>query len=222
MKVRGGAFVLVVFTITLIACRKDDPAPEQPVDNCDTTIIEIYSNDTIFPSDYLMAYPGSWWQYSDGSLRQSTTWESLPICQFTKPDCYEVTRTYQILPHYNGVWINDEYSVVNDSALLSSNSNKIVGGTEGEVYSSYREGDYRHTTKCVEYIDSLVVNGVSYSDVLRTMYTYDVMDGTVSMGTVHAKTIYYAKNVGAIKMVYYDLNGISNTADLVNYYIEPY
>lgn len=205
-------------------CRKDDPnIDNESLDSkCDTVFNEMILNDTIFPSEYLMAYPGSWWEYSDGTIISSSAWESVPICEIAKPSCYEVTRTYQVLPDYNGIWIKNEYELRNDSDLVLSNLTKILGGNEGDIYSSIRDGDYLHTTTYLQHLDSLEVEGVIYYDIVKTHYTNEVMDGTVPMFTVGSSTIYYSKNVGVVRIVNQNNNGVSGTRNLIDYHIEPY
>ena len=224
VKIKFYLFVAVCIAVTIVSCKKNkiDPLEEIEAPPCDTVITELIENDTIFSSDYIMAYPGSWWEYSNTTIIQSTDWQSVPICVVSKPECYELTRTYKILPNFNGARIHNESYISNDSALITTGFNKMVGGSGGEIYSQYMEGSYKHTTKCVGYLDSLVVGTVTYYDVIQTLYTYDVCKGSVSMGTVQGKISYYAKNVGLIRIRYYDHNMNFSTVNLVDYHIEPY
>jgi len=93
----------LVLTILSFGCRKDETAPvnipSEPI-ICDTAFLEIRENDTVQPSPYLAANPGSWWNYDDGSLDLCFEWVEVPVYRHSKDanGCLTITTTYTFLP----------------------------------------------------------------------------------------------------------------------------
>jgi len=95
-------FILLI-GLAFSACRKDQIVPpEEPelvIQSYDTVLTDLSLNDTIHPSEYLMCYPGSWWEYSDGTTETSKKWKLVDQYDLTTIDStIYITKTSNILP----------------------------------------------------------------------------------------------------------------------------
>ena len=226
---------ILSISIVVISCKKESVEPI-PIDSntnttspCDTTFIYDNILDTIHPSDYLMAYPGSWWEYSDGSTIDATSWSEVAISSKTIQDnCVTITYDNVILPSYNG------YSVANKSYVFEVSSTEtrlepILDTTIGTFYQKnyyYGSGSasstHTHTFSLEEKLNSLTVNGVIYGDVLHVKYRYEISHYQ-GYGPDEIIDRYFAKNVGLIKEIRFEeINSSTDTFNLVNHFIAPH
>jgi hypothetical protein len=203
--------ILAIVTIAFASCKKDPIIPEQSA-ACDTTYHKTYTADTIYPSQYLMAYPGSWWEYDNGDRVDCVEWEYMPIYKQLKNevDCPLIKSTYAYYPRLTGP--SSKYISGNSALIISDHpyntrtSPIIVGPGETLSYAGTSTSDYstQVTKEIHESFDSLAINGMLFYDVIniRTQYqrSYSELAGGGPLDATHA---YYAKGVGLLQIVFY-------------------
>jgi hypothetical protein len=209
---------------------KDTTPPASSASTYDTTFIDNYLNDTVFPSPYLMTYPGSTWNYDDGSVTECDQWANVVYAETAfANNAYTVTRTHCILPHTNKY--NFPY-VFYDQVLKitnSSNSRKIqmVDTVVGEFYTgSYVTGVYPNhciysdTLEVVELLSSMQVLSTIYYNVIHIKQKSDTYcpHSSNSVPSIYIHS-YYSKNVGLIKQTIIQDGHPDQENNLMNYVI---
>ena len=214
-------------------------ANQKPI--CDTIFTNTFLTDTILPSDYLMAYPGSWWEYSDGRTMKCTDWAYIPTyAKVYNADysCLEIKSEYKYMPwiestiekHTGDSYaIHGNYKVDLDSTNYASIFYKQIlpFGEEWHYYGETKgSGDYtyeyRNWYSCDSVFETKLINGNLYEDVIyihqRTIqYFYHTSNGPFSN-----RGYYFAKNIGLVKIkVAGNYPGIYERY-LLNYYIAPH
>jgi len=230
--------LLLVITSLGVSCKKKDT---KPVDTTtypnpyeyDTVYVDNYINDTIFPSDYLMTYPGSEWNYDDGTTVTCDAWENVAVSTtvFQSPT-YTVTRSYHVVPHCSSepIYISgSNYLDMTDP--MRSRIVGLVDTTVGEFYEdSYvlgepYPGSYVHVSRSVEVVEKLPfmeVLSVSYPDVIHVRKHMLYYDGDHEFPYTY--DYYYAKHVGLIRYTdtYLPNDPPQSEKNLVNYTIGPH
>lgn len=228
-------FIILIFCISLSGCKKDNaPAP-----SCTEVVEDFTEADTIYPSDYLMTYPGSYWKYSGDYA--GTTYSETDTCLGWKTvsmttigslnECTGIFKNYKIIPHTNYAVIAGWDSFFagetdNDSCRLM----QLIDTTPGVFYY----GTFGKTTsgavkiyknECIEKIPSMTVAGVVYNDVIHIKAFYQEYFYHISNGPSWTYHHYYAKNVGKIRTEITTNQGPLTTPsvwELVDYYIAPH
>lgn len=220
----------LVLVFILLSCKKDKVVDSVPP--CPTTYIENYTFDTVFPSDYLMTYPDSWWEYSDGVIDSCYSWEETSVNRATyQGNCKTITKDKQILPFTNyGHILYDSYlsTYLNNESVINKYLDTVVGIFINENYSVYgtngQDNGYHKTRKkeVVELFDTFTVGATTYSDVIHVHELDSTYYFHVYNGPYWRKDSYYAKNVGLIRVSSSFVGQPYITRDLVNYYIAPH
>lgn len=187
--------ILISVLISLISCEEDNvPGPDE-------------NYDTIFPKEYLPAYPGSWWAYHTGDTLKTKSDYQL----FTyRSECGDINDTKSlILPQFHS---NDIYGSRYINEYLLSNPLlhcayplpfvQVLSDTLGKVFIK-GEPDFYHQLlgKTIRKDTSVVINGRTYDDVLVTIE----FDRACSESSEYTPELcatmrdYYAKGIGLIK-----------------------
>lgn len=233
-------FTTVLF-LFLIGCKKENVNVEpliKPIAEevtCDSyEVLPSYSNDTIFPSDYLMMYPGSYWEYSDTTTVSCTGWEEYLVRTISESGTCVLNEDKLILPVTNGgTHYMFESTVGNPSEISPSNILRIVSENPGIIYYSsiFYPDDVNHEygytilkmTSSYGVLDSIELAGTMYFDVIHTEYIYQSTSQHWGPTPPLKVNNYYAKYIGK---VFEKAQGIAYGIDqekyLVNYHIEPY
>jgi len=210
-----GLTIISTLIILLVSCRKDEIKELKSGVYCDTTFIDLPSLDTIHPSDYLMTYPSSWWEYDGQHLVECISWAKIPV--FRKDQnangCLVVEQQYQTLPiikdSLDHVYaINGIGRIKPDSLNYTQSIRQLIGsfGEEWEtIYYGYKEGhpNYNYiintTWHCDSIFDSKILNGTLYYDVvhIRKESITDFVNEPFSHYVNYS--YYYAKNIGLVK-----------------------
>lgn len=196
-------------------------------------IDQQHSLDTIYPSEYLAAYPGSWWEYSDGTIDTCLAWEKTAMWNSSdnpeNTDCPIVVEDMVYLPsplfyHYGHIYGNRATSIIPN--LFTSGFTALVDTNVGIIYQSVRTYDVEvgnaHDTitfETVARLPEMVVNGTSYQDVVHMQYTRKVYYSHIAGGPTFLNHFYYAKHVGLVK---HSVSFTYEDRELVNYYIAPH
>jgi hypothetical protein len=227
-------FILLCM-LSVVSCKKDTLEP-QPVEPC-INITENHTYDTILPSDYLMTYPGSWWEYSNGDIDSCISWEQVIINASTEsPEgCLMVSEDIKILPlcHFKhlihgSAYYSFESRVFPNSDHTTTRHQRVIDTIPGQIdYHSTSSGSSSRTNiiSIVDHLDSMEVGGVIFYDVIHVKESWSMYDSMAPGGPTYYNEYFYAKNVGAIrKIIGFHSSGSPNpeTLDLVNFYIEPY
>ncbi len=204
-----------------------------PIPDCPTTYIYDNNFDTVFPSNYLMTYPGSWWEYSNGTIDSCSYWEGISVFRSTyQGNCQTITEDKQILPVTNYGHISFDsyvYTYLNGkSSTIQRYFDTVVGVFINDYYSvsatNGSDNGFNKTLKkeVVEMFDSFTIGGTTYTDVIHV----HVLDSTyyhhIWGGPYGSADYYYAKNVGIIRKSFSNQGQPYVTRDLVNYYIAPH
>jgi hypothetical protein len=222
-------FILFLLIFTNCSKKQEKDLECQPV------IIKNYSNDTIFPSDYLMAYPGSWWKYSNGVTDSCSTWETLIIrTTNTAGNCTYVVEDQRIVPgklNYNEGLTANNMDIITGTDLSSSIKIPLLNLTIGVFYyntSSYHDENGKNswsrvvTKETIEKLDSMEVGGTMYYDVLHIRTIDQKHYYHIHAGPNIRIDRYYAKNVGLIKSQANNTGNQEPAVELEAYYIQPY
>ena len=237
MKHKPTLTYLLLVSILIGACKKEKKETVKP-GPC-VEISNLNSYDTIQPSSYVMAYPGSWWEYSDGRTDSiASSWKTmlLNISFDNSSACQFVVQDQKIIP-MNAV---NKYYVAFESYARFSNDYKkptvyirFISETPGVVCDTSiftdhptMNQDYTTMYKNTSYgkLPSLTVGSTTYHDVVHMQERVKLYYHHVGGGPVNNYDYFYAKNVGVIRKIryYFDDPSTGDTTDLVNYYIAPH
>lgn len=228
-------------------CKKDevppDPPPTGPTGSTgstgatgpvipfqDTLVDYFLSSDTVFPSDYLMWYPGSWWLYEDGTRDSAIAWKGFTVVQAeSTAELLSIKRIRKIHPYTTfGVSAGD-YLLTTNGSFRTTSRKQIVGGKVGEVIyhsngSSGSGHDHSETNRSltyIEHLDSLVVYGSTFYDVMVIEERHQIYFTHLMGGPVYYHRYYYSKEVGLVrKHRHYNNAGV--VYDLVDFHIAPH
>jgi len=227
-------FILLI-TLFFVSCKKDNtpvPTPHsQTLPQCDPIITFNHSYDTIYPSDYLMAYPGSWWEYDNGFIDSCLAWEEVFIHQTTIIDgCKYVEEDLWILPEklsYHSGNIAFNQAVNSSQNHESTKFYFIYSDMPGIYHNSVTHYDTYKVTTTLEMfpaLDSMVVNGITYYDVIhqKTTSKTGFYKFRGERGPTFTDDYFFAKDVGLISNIKYGTYGLLYELNLVNYYIAPH
>lgn len=232
-------FFILFSILFLFACRKDDTYPANQKPPCDTTFFFNYMNDTIYPSDYLMAYPGSWWEYDIGTIN-CTEWRATPTYVRTKnaKGCLEITTNYNYMPWMESTLAStagssytvsgDNYIFIDSNAYTSRWYTYILAyGEEAQVFGPSGGSDnYQYTVRnwfsCDSIFDTKELNGILFEDVIyvhhKSQINYDHLNG----GPINEYGYYFAKNIGLVRQTVNGYVAGIYERNLVDYYIAPH
>ncbi len=203
--------LFTTFCLFIASCRKDPIIPIS-ASPCDTTYHRTYTLDTIHPSEYLMAYPGSWWEYDNGNKVECVEWDYMPVYEQSKNEngCPFIESNYAYYPRLIGAsnkYISGNSALnINQHPYNTTTTPIILEHGEIQHYSGNSTTDYYTTvTKQIhETFDSIEINGTLFYDVIniRTQYkrSYHELAGGGPTDATHA---YYAKGVGLLQLVSY-------------------
>lgn len=201
---------------------------------CDTTFIQNYSFDTVYPSDYIMAYPGSWWAYDDGFTDSCFNWATVSIVNNTYAgNCVTVHEYKQILPRIKSLgYFSFETQVTPYTNYKPTLFLRFISPETGEFLNYHRSiasspgddnGGYETIERnVVELLDSMVLNGITYYDIIHTHEYHSYYWYHVFSGPHWTNDFYFAKDIGLIKRfsTYMDNPTIDRT--ITSYSIAPH
>jgi hypothetical protein len=234
-------FILVpILVLLVLSCKKDEPITPNPtpteeedeiiIQSYDTIITDLSTNDTIFPSDYLMCYPGSWWAYSDGNYYESQVWEQVDQYSLSTVDStIYVTKKSHILPNHTYYKFVSDQTRIEPSGgvshtyvrqLLSENLNEQFHSNYEQTGEGFDYSTRTTTLETTDLISTLHTSTGSYHDVLKIEYRSQLWFYHAGEGPLYSSDYYYARDIGLVRTVNFYAN--TDTIDLVNYHIEPY
>ena len=214
----------------LFSCKKENTHPQDP---CGVTIIGNHSNDTIFPSPYLMTYPGSWWAYTQGMTDSCQVWESVDIINTViGSPCPIMNKDVSVLPYlltssnFHGLThISYDTRIILSPNYYPSKRVKLLDTVPGITHFSEWSGgsgstyhDRTLTVRTLERFDSIYLANTWYYDVIHTEEIDSIYFYHMPGGPVNTNEYYYARNIGMVRKIYWQ--GV--TFDLTNHYIAPY
>jgi hypothetical protein len=221
------------------ACKKellDDNLADATIETCDTTYVDLFSDDTVTSSPYLAAYPGSWWNFSDGSTKACNYWGPVVFTsnQVAEGNCITVYRDRKYLPHisqWGYIYNQSAYNLT--LAYQTSQFTKIMDTVPGQIHSAFAYNipandpfsNHYHSLQIlvIGHLDQLEVNGTIYYDIMHIRHHY-------TMEHKHYHSIYesiydyfYAREIGQIRRIRQNSSMPNpDTLDLVDYYIAPH
>lgn len=233
---------LLILICVFVSCKKktietlpsdsnNEPTDTTTGDTPSEPIITVnHSYDTIFPSDYIMAYPGSWWEYNSGEIDSCTGWINIPIRTLsTNGGDVLIDEDMWVLPENlnnlgvvagdNSIYNSGQYNETFFTPILDTNegvfyqTQQYVGGIEG--YTLYR------TFETMEKLDSIVIGNETFYDVLHVRHTDQIEFHAISGGPLYIDEFWFAKNIGKIKIIRHNQGSVSEF-NIVDYHIQPY
>lgn len=204
--------MFIVLFLFFSCSKKEIQDIEETEESEETEVIIVPSYDTIFPSEYLPAYPGSWWKYDNGETIKIDS--GYHLRNILTPDCAGSWDTLTVyLPRMN----NTRMFQSSDS-LISIYYNQIFGRSVPACYSyehyfknyypvfrlhnnagwdlSLRQAGYQNAG--ISYLaESYSINDTSY-DSINYALEYVYGGGGVQNWTV--KRV-FAKHIGLIHYV---------------------
>jgi len=230
MKNIACCFSIIAMMVFFISCNQD-PEPE-PVQIHDTIITQNHSFDTIFPSDYIMAYPGSWWQYSDGTIDSCNYWQNYPIHYSTSVngDLYVEEDMWVIPEDLNAISnICFDSTAYTPEDLTSTRWSPVFDTVVGVFYEketyvyddlhSYSSYIKKETIEC---LDSMQIGTNMFYDIIHVRYYSKTTYSHISSGPYYTTEIFFSKSVGIIKTIRGQSGSIVSDIELVNYFIAPH
>lgn len=239
-------FLIIAIASFTISCKKKeiqvvDQLEEPPIDNepdpdpepiveYDTIYVDNNIGDTIYPSDYLMAYPGSWWKYSNGHEYQCTGWDEVTYFQKSiNGTTVTITTENYILPKLSNVGYIKDKSFLSTSNFITT-ARKLVGDFVGEQlqYSQTSVGSYPNSSTNTQnniyaaHHDELFINGQIFEDVIEIQENYNVVYTYTGAGPYGYVTKYYAKNIGLVKIVSEGLYTNQINMEITDFFIAPH
>lgn len=219
-------------TITTVEDQSTTQSQTEDEPPCPITVITNNSNDTVFPSEYLMMYPGSYWDYSDGSSDSCFAWEPVQIITNSVfGNCITAYEDTKFLPNSTLGIISNESIVIQNGGYHETTLTRIISPFVGVInkYIEYfgsvynqTSGHYTYTNTLVEKLPEMMVNGKTYKDVLHVERKSEIYYDYNFGGPYSSIHYYFAKNVGIIRKEYYDTFILWSVRDLVNYQIGPH
>lgn len=143
----------------------------------------------IRPDVYLPAYPGSYWDYSDGSRIRATNYELHSYRTSTQSTQYS-NESY--VPIWDGKYLY-KYSIYQPSPLYPMKQLLKASGTSTWIVD---ENNGVKVKRSEQHIDSLMVDNKLFTDIYQVTEFLETLDNTDNWNIRE----YYAKNVGLIKV----------------------
>lgn len=198
------------------SCKKENIEPEPIINEtetgstplCDTVYIELNTLDTIYPSEYLAAYPGSWWNYSDGSTESCSGWEiGTETSQTVLNNCVTKNSDNHYFPRTTFGLISDKDVIFLN--YIPSRYFPLIGGDYiGHEFYNYMTwfsnspglGGYNYNRKrLVNHFDSFEVNGTVFLDVIKIAHSQGIYFYDTNGGPQQINYYYYSRNIGLIR-----------------------
>jgi hypothetical protein len=214
------------FAVLLLACKKQTPDPV-----CTTTFVDAAAEDSIDPSPYLAAWPGSEWHYDDGSSITCSSWGLFGIREVSTSSstgCKAITTTQTPVPqmtYFGPIYGNSQLVAVGDEA--NTQFRQLLAETPGLFYSrNYTASGGSGTNKrsVVEVLPSMTVNGVDYTNVIHVHERDSLYYLAAGSGPRWSKHYYFASEVGLVREItdYTQASGSITERNLVSYVIGPH
>jgi hypothetical protein len=186
-----------------------------------------------------MTYPGSWWEYSDGTIDTCLAWELLAIYDVvTDGNCVTIYENQCVMPYLNKVLssgynlaVSNELHVFPNGPNKETGFSRMLSETDGEIIYShqteeYGEGEYSYhivsSKKNIGHLDSLEINGTQFYDIVCIQSQSYAYFWHAGQGPSSFINYYFAKEIGLVRQISISPYTGSDTTNLVNYYIEPY
>jgi hypothetical protein len=210
---------IIYFIVLVVGCENESPDIE-PNNN------ELNKFDTIFPGDYLPAYPGSYWIYNDGDT--ITTGEKYELSIIYDPR-FDISTGVEIFD--TCIPIDTAYFPIYDNKVLNRYTTysygkghcskfRLLDETEG-IGWTISSSKMDRSGMSVKGKGSTIVlpNQISYDSVIVMVYNYTIQNYDVT-----EYEYYYAKHIGFIgsKIIYDQICGIDTAkwgSYLINYKI---
>lgn len=228
------SFILILLLLTFTACKKelsDSEVSILEIPPCDTTFVDIFSDDTLQASPYFAAYPGSWWTHSDGATRTCDYWGQViyETNKVAEGNCITVYRDRKIVPHTSqwGFLFNQSAYKLH-IAYHVAQFTRLIDTIPGLIYHTWADppnGNFYETLdiKVIEHLGLMEVNGAMYNDVIHVRHAFNYQHKHYLSSYTVNLDYYYARNIGQIRRIYsYDNSPLVDTVDLVDYYIAPH
>lgn len=194
------------------------------------------SFDTVPMHPYFPAYPGSFWEYDDGSMTvvEEYNFKKLNKSHMKYDTClFEYNSVQPVINYSNEHFLlgNRFYSKDNQSQFgahffHSEVIDTILGKTLLSKYVDYggngssSAGISSYTEKVIEILPSLTIQDTTYLNVVKTEYIHYHGGGYYGSLIIQKTHKYYAKDVGLIALedIENQLYG-TGRKELVNFYI---
>ncbi len=208
-------------------------------EGCEHAILQTSYLDTIYPSPYLGAYPGSWRLYSTGVIEECTHWVNTSVFFPLNNDleCFDVREEQVILPvmDNNRIYKGSRvfrYGLHINRSLFITEVDLEVGFNESTTFINdyWTESSSPHyLTKSFEVLnhyDSLTIDSLVFYDVMET-HKKDHYELLNNSGDIYSEfsnnwRTYFAYGIGRIKLLYWTDPIDSDTLryNLIDYHIE--
>lgn len=224
-------FIFIFLLTIILACKKKNIEVNEAIP-CTPTLNPIPTADTIFPSDYMPAYPGSHWKlvfnYSSGSdtitVNANEWFEATSYFPTSLEGCgFFNTRTSYIPRIYGApaVWGDQILTSFQSSNAPYKPMGITVFSTENidtTLYLNFQNSGIKKRTITTHAQASLTVNNTTFQDIKIVNIT-DWNYGKYGDYIIGGATYYYAKDVGLIRIFqnYYQI-----TYNLTDYFIAPH
>jgi hypothetical protein len=231
MNPRSFFYFLFLFFF-LVACKKKYIEVNETIP-CTPTLNPVPSADTILPSDYMPAYPGSHWtlvyNYQNGSDTKTVNangWiQATSYFPTSLEGCGYFNTKTSYIPSISGgsplVWGNQILYTFQSPNTPTKPLGITVFSTENidtTLYLDYQNWGTKKRKIKTYSLASITVNNTTYQDV-KMLSIIDWNYGKYGDYIVYGCTYYYAKDVGLVR-IYNDF--YQTTYNLTDYYIAPH
>lgn len=222
--------ILFLVSLSIISCKKD----EYPTYSSDCSIVqENYNYDTIHPSDYLMTYPGSWWEYSNGDIDSCNAWETIVTSDVQySGSCTSVSKDRKIVPFStaSGYIYGEEKVIPWSNHYKPTSYITLIDANQGvvETYTTHAGSGLNaqsteYTITSFGHKDSMNIGGTTFYDLVHMREKREINFPHIGGGPTYIHEYIYSKNIGLIAKINlsFGLNP-PDTVHLINHYIAPY
>lgn len=210
MKPKLIAFIPVFVLIIVSGCDKTI---------CTNSVAELEGTDTIYPNAYYPAYPGSWWEYDDGTREAvDLEWHNLTI-DAGKSQLWKCSHTVQkqvVVPKIQNIYLHGDKSIYADGRLVDQLFSDEAEWVKWENDCPNAAGCEAVRTRVAVHPE-YEVNGTTYSEVLEIREDSYVYQADISK--YDSDVYFYANNIGLIRLIDHDYEGNADTMNLVDYHI---
>ncbi len=152
----------------------------------------------VYPKEYLPAYPGSWWEYSNGDVSKVHTEY---VAHSYEPSINSPQSSGEkLVPYIDNRYLY-EYEITQSSTKYPLK--KLLSEKVGELWEINETGNQKIFRKTTQSIDSIYLRFPSDEHALDSTLYYDILVVVEYLESLDANRWnikeYYSKNVGLIR-----------------------
>ena len=186
MHVLKSILVLLLLTVLIYNCKKEENSHDCDEDYI--TIIKNHSLDTIKSSEYIMAYPGSWWEYRNKNSNYSfidSCKNYSSILTYKAHSKYFMFENKIYVPQTQIGYIHNESVIIETPYKKETNFFSFINSVDVKKNVSWGSGYYpfsscpgtstfnSYTIDSIYHLNSITINGNVYNDIIVANHSWN-------------------------------------------------